>query len=218
MFKHILVPTDGSSLSLKAAKAAVDLAKVHKARITAIHVMAPYVPPTAGDGIMYYPDSFSPEQYKKAVEKEAQKEVQKPASSVIPLFAGFSQEEFNAFTKVMNVHPLPEGLPIVEQNDSGKSVYIIANGSVKVYTMLLSGERVDLAVLKSGDFFGEMSFLTGKPRTATVETAEDSTILEVAEDKLREIIAQRPHILDVLRKYSDMRAKGTNEKILESNK
>ncbi|HUJ01613.1 MAG TPA: universal stress protein [Usitatibacter sp.] len=77
MFKHILVPTDGSPLSLKAAKAAVDLAKVHKARVTAIHVMAPYVPPTAGDGIIYYPEAFSPEEYKRAVEKEAQKAIAK---------------------------------------------------------------------------------------------------------------------------------------------
>jgi hypothetical protein len=148
----------------------------------------------------------------------AGKETQKPASSVIPLFAGFSQEEFNAFTQVMNVHPLPGGMPIVEQNDTGKSVYIIANGSVKVFTTMLSGERVDLAVLRSGDFFGEISFLTGKPRTATVETAEDSVILEVTEDKLREVVSQRPHILEVLQKYSDMRTKGTTEKILESNK
>ena len=146
------------------------------------------------------------------------KESQKPASSVIPLFAGFSQEEFNAFTQVMNVHPLPGGMPIVEQNDTGKSVYIIANGSVKVFTTMLSGERVDLAVLRSGDFFGEISFLTGKPRTATVETAEDSVILEVTEDKLREIVSRRPHIQEVLRKYSDVRTKGTTEKILESNK
>ena len=73
MFKHILVPTDGSPLSLKAAKAAAELAKVHKAKVTAIHVMAPYVPPTAGDGIMYYPESFSPEEYRKAVQKEAKK-------------------------------------------------------------------------------------------------------------------------------------------------
>ncbi len=148
----------------------------------------------------------------------APKEPQKASSSVIPLFAGFSQEEFNAFTKVMNVHPLPGGVPIVEQNDTGKSVYLIANGSVKVYTTLLAGERVDLAILRSGDFFGEISFLTGKPRTATVETAEDSVILEVTEDKLREIVTQRPTILDALRKYSDMRSKGTTEKILEANK
>ncbi len=143
---------------------------------------------------------------------------QKPASSVIPLFAGFSQEEFNAFTKVMNVHPLPAGLPIVEQNDKGKSVYIIASGSVKIFTTLLSGERVDLATLGSGDFFGEISFLTGKPRTATVETAEDSVILEVTESKLQEITAQNPHMMDVLRQYSDMRSKGTVAKILESEK
>jgi len=147
-----------------------------------------------------------------------EKGTQKPASSVIPLFAGFSQVEFNAFTQVMNVHPLPADMPIIEQHDGGKSVYIIANGSVKVYTTMLSGERVDLAVLRSGDFFGEMSFLTGKPRTATVETAEDSVILEVTEDKLREIISQQPRMLDVLQKYSDMRSKGTTEKILESNK
>jgi len=73
MFHHILVPTDGSPLSLRAAKVAVELAHVHGARITAIHVMAPYVPPAAGDGIMYYPESFSPEEYGKAVEKEAEK-------------------------------------------------------------------------------------------------------------------------------------------------
>jgi CRP-like cAMP-binding protein len=143
---------------------------------------------------------------------------QKPASSVIPLFAGFSQEEFNAFTKVMNVHPLPAGLPVIEQHDTGKSVYIVASGSVKVYTKLLSGERVDLAVLWPGDFFGEMSFLTGKTRTATVETAEDSVILEVTEDQLRELVEQRPHLLEVLKHYSEARTKGTVEKILESNK
>jgi CRP-like cAMP-binding protein len=148
----------------------------------------------------------------------AEKGAAKPASSVIPLFAGFSQEEFNAFTHAMNVHPLPADMPIVEQHDGGKSVYIIANGSVKVFTTMLSGERVDLAVLRSGDFFGEMSFLTGKPRTATVETAEDSVILEVTEEKLREIISQQPRMLDVLQHYSEMRTKGTTEKILEANK
>jgi CRP-like cAMP-binding protein/phosphopantetheinyl transferase (holo-ACP synthase) len=152
-------------------------------------------------------------------EKESVENVgPKRQSSIISLFAGFSQEEFNDFTKVMNVHPLPGGLPIVEQNDQGKSVYLIASGSVNVFMTLLSGERVDLAVLRSGDFFGEISFLTGKPRTATVETAEDAVILEITEDKLREITSQRPHILSVLQQFSDMRSKGTTEKILGSNK
>jgi len=152
-------------------------------------------------------------------EKESvQNGAPKRQSSIIPLFAGFSQEEFNDFTEVMNVHPLPGGLSIVEQNDQGKSVYLIASGSVNVFMTLLSGERVDLAVLRSGDFFGEISFLTGKPRTATVETAEDAVILEITEDKLREITSQRPHILSVLQQFSNMRSKGTTDKILGSNK
>ncbi|HTF99563.1 MAG TPA: cyclic nucleotide-binding domain-containing protein, partial [Nitrospirota bacterium] len=150
--------------------------------------------------------------------EQGEKEAQRPASSVIPLFAGFSQEEFNAFTQVMNVHPLPAGVPIIEQHDTGKSVYLIANGSVKVYTAMLSGERVDLAVLRSGDFFGEMSFLTGKPRTATVETAEDAELLEITEDKLREIISQHPRMLDVLQHYYDVRSKGTADKMKDSSK
>lgn len=154
----------------------------------------------------------------KEVKTGPTEQAKKTASSVIPLFAGFSQEEFNAFTKVMNVHPLPAGMPIVEQNDTGKSVYVIASGSVKIFTTLLSGERVDLAALGSGDFFGEISFLTGKPRTATVETTEDSVILEVTEDKLREITVQKPGIMDMLKKYSEMRTKGTMDKILESEK
>jgi len=63
-----------------------------------------------------------------------------------------------------------------------------------------------------------MSFLTGKPRTATVETAEDSVLLEITEDKLREITSQRPRILEVLRNYSELRSKGTTEKIQGANK
>jgi CRP-like cAMP-binding protein len=148
----------------------------------------------------------------KAEPVDAQK--QKPTSSVIPLFAGFTHEEFDDFTKMMVVHTLAPGTAIVRQHETGKSVYVIANGSVKVYTTLLSGERVDLAVLQPSDFFGEISFLTGKPRTATVETVEDTVILEVTEDKLRELVTQRPRVKDVLQKYSDMRQKGTIQKVV----
>ena len=48
MYKHILVPTDGSALSLKAARAAARLAGRIKARITAVYVIEPFMPPGAG--------------------------------------------------------------------------------------------------------------------------------------------------------------------------
>lgn len=71
MFKHILVPTDGSTLSLRAAKNAVRFAKVHGARITAFYAAPEYHPNIAGD---YLPANFVPlgvfqTQIKKSAER-----------------------------------------------------------------------------------------------------------------------------------------------------
>lgn len=119
---------------------------------------------------------------------------------------------------MMVVHTLQPGHIIVKQGDTGKSVYVIASGTVKVHTTLPTNERLDLAVLHPNDFFGEMSFLTGKPRTATVETAEDAVILEVTEDQLGDLINRRPRVLQVLQQYSDAREKGTSQKVQSTQK
>jgi nucleotide-binding universal stress UspA family protein len=70
MFKHILVPTDGSDLALKAARVAVQLAKSLGARVTAYHSIAPYQLPLA-DGVYAYVEAYSPEEYKKGTESQA---------------------------------------------------------------------------------------------------------------------------------------------------
>ena len=53
MYKHILVPTDGTPLSLRAVRAAGKLARATKARVTTIHVMQPFDPRMAGENIAY---------------------------------------------------------------------------------------------------------------------------------------------------------------------
>ncbi len=70
MYKHILVSTDGSKLSLKAIKAATALAGKLGARLTGVFVMPEYVPPIYGEAAMYIPEA-SPRSFKQAVDKEA---------------------------------------------------------------------------------------------------------------------------------------------------
>jgi|SRR5215831_2961382 len=77
MFKHILVPTDGTTLSLKAARAAMSLARKHAAKVTAIHVIPPWTPPMGAEGVVYYPESFSPREYKAVTEAEARRALAK---------------------------------------------------------------------------------------------------------------------------------------------
>lgn len=69
MFRHILVPTDGSDLSHTAAVNAVALAKLIGAHITAFHVAEPY---TANVHEEHVPDHFMlPDDYEKSVQQQA---------------------------------------------------------------------------------------------------------------------------------------------------
>jgi nucleotide-binding universal stress UspA family protein len=70
-YKHILVPTDGSNLSLKAAKEAAALARHVGAKITALYVIAPYMPPLTADGAMLVQHGYDQKAYKTATEKHA---------------------------------------------------------------------------------------------------------------------------------------------------
>lgn len=72
MYKNLLVPTDGSRLSMKAVTTALNLAKPLGAKITALHVIPPYAPPIYADAMVYVPE-LDPKEYKAATEGAARK-------------------------------------------------------------------------------------------------------------------------------------------------
>jgi nucleotide-binding universal stress UspA family protein len=76
VYKHILVPTDGSALSLKAARAAARLAAPLKAKITTVYVSPPFPPPISSDGIVYH-HSYSEADYQRDVRNAAGKATRK---------------------------------------------------------------------------------------------------------------------------------------------
>ncbi|MFN2646543.1 MAG: universal stress protein [Burkholderiales bacterium] len=73
MFKHLLIPTDGSPLAAKGVKIGVRLAKALGAKVTGVYVMAPYVPPILPEGAVVYVPSADPREYKKAMDAHAAK-------------------------------------------------------------------------------------------------------------------------------------------------
>ena len=76
MYKHILVPTDGSALSGRAAKAAAALAKSTGARITALYAIPPLGQPMVVDGFVYDTE-YSRKAYEEGMRKHADKALQK---------------------------------------------------------------------------------------------------------------------------------------------
>jgi nucleotide-binding universal stress UspA family protein len=74
MYKQILLPTDGSRLSLKAAGHAIALAKAMRARLTAFHVSPEYPLAVYADGVVFEP--LAPEQYQAQCNEQAERILQ----------------------------------------------------------------------------------------------------------------------------------------------
>ena len=85
------------------------------------------------------------------------------------------------------------GEAIVRQGDEGRSAYVVCRGRVRVS---LDPGDAELAILEPGAYFGEMSLLTGEPRTATVRAVGDCEVLEVTDDQFRRFVMQRPSMVD----------------------
>ncbi|HCO78109.1 universal stress protein [Hydrogenophilus thermoluteolus] len=69
MFRHLLVPTDGSELALAAVERAVAFAKALNARITFFYAQPDFPLPVYGEGALI--DPTTPEQFRKAAQEEA---------------------------------------------------------------------------------------------------------------------------------------------------
>ncbi len=138
-----------------------------------------------------------------------------PAS---PLFEVLSAEEREVLVKEMELEEHAEGSVIITEGQPGSSMYIIARGEVKVYTIGRDGGSVYLAKLGEGDFFGEVSVLTGKPRTATITASQPAQLLRLDKSKLDTALARYPGIRKVLDDFYKKRAEHTVEAMIESMK
>ena len=135
------------------------------------------------------------------------------------LFEVLTDEEREALVREMDLETHDEGAVIITEGEQGSSMYLIVSGEVKVYTRG-SGQQgnVYLAKLGEGDFFGEVSILTGKPRTATITASQRTELLRLDKEKLDNVLSKHPGIRKVLDDFYKRRAKHTVEAMIENLK
>lgn len=134
------------------------------------------------------------------------------ALSVNPLFLGLSAEELAQVSQEAYLVIAHRGKTIIKKGDRGKSLDIILDGKVRVFTYDYQGKEIPLAILSENQFFGEISLLTGVPRAATVEAVEETLLCRLSFEAMREILQRFPVIKGTLEKYyrerlQDMEAK-----------
>lgn len=104
-----------------------------------------------------------------------------------PLFGGVDDQAMTAIMPLMRELDFAAGEVIVEEGDDGDSLFVICSGSVEVLKASpesagLFGKRI--AVLKTGDVFGEMELIDTQRRSATVRALEPVSTLALTNGDL----------------------------------
>jgi CRP-like cAMP-binding protein len=126
----------------------------------------------------------------------------------VDLFATLSDEARHELSRAGDERLFAQGEAIVRQGQSGDSMFVILSGRARV---LLEPSGQEVAMLPAGGVFGEMSMLTGDPRTATVRAADDVTVLEISAANFRELAVANPSLLDHVSSIVSARRTGLEE-------
>jgi CRP/FNR family transcriptional regulator, cyclic AMP receptor protein len=92
----------------------------------------------------------------------------------VPVFADLGRRELEHIAQITELIESEPGKVLVREGELGRELVVIAEGSARVQR-----KGVDIARLQSGEAFGEIALLDGKPRSATVVTETSSVLLIV---------------------------------------
>jgi uncharacterized membrane protein YphA (DoxX/SURF4 family)/rhodanese-related sulfurtransferase len=87
---------------------------------------------------------------------------------------------------------VPAGTRIVSQGESPEFFYVIQSGRVQVFRETKDHIRTPLTELGPGEYFGEVALVTGQPRTASVETLEESVLIKVSKEEFDRLLDHNP--------------------------
>ena len=132
--------------------------------------------------------------------------------AAIPFFHPLNEVERRELADTAELHGFGAGGMIIKEGDPGRSVYVILNGRVRVFTRDYDGNEEELTILEKGQFFGVMSFLTGKSRSAYVSALDTSMLMELSFASMRKLIRGNLKVKEVLLDYYRDRQRTTKEK------
>ena len=112
----------------------------------------------------------------------------------VPIFTDLSDSDLNRIASKMVSRGYEKGQMILLEESTGETFFIITSGTVKVTRLSDDGREVILALLGGSDFFGEMSLLDGKGRSANIVANEDAEVMTLSRRDFLECLETYPKI------------------------
>jgi CRP-like cAMP-binding protein len=116
----------------------------------------------------------------------------------ISLFRSLNEDEFESLAKSLSTQSFVQGETLIRQGDAGDSMYVLLEGLLDVFRSGEGNAETRVARIQTGRFFGEMSLLTGEPRSATIRAAMNSIVLTIQKSAIVSLLENRPGLVDHL--------------------
>ena len=123
----------------------------------------------------------------------------------VDLFRDISGEEVSHVAQIAEEIEYGSEQTIFDEGDVGDSMFIIVDGAVRIH----KGDK-ELAVLSKGKFVGEMALLDQEPRSASVTSTEETTLLEINGEDFYDLMASRMEIMQGIVKILTQRLREAN--------
>ena len=129
----------------------------------------------------------------------------------VPLFASLDDEAARELRSLLSDKTVPQNTRLFRQGDEGDGMYLIESGRVRISIRDHDEEELVLAELAQGDFFGEMSIIDGRQRSADANVIEDARLAILSRNAFLSFVRSNPDVaLEMLSALTD-RLRRTDE-------
>lgn len=136
----------------------------------------------------------------------------------IDMFSSLSSKELRDIEKIAKTRKVLRGEVIFSQGDVASDLYLVENGQVEILMKDFKNDCKQLAVLRNGDFFGEMAlFDKGSLRSATARALQNSTLVIIPGLGFERLLQEKPSISFKLLSAFSKRLKDTSQKAVSGS-
>jgi len=129
----------------------------------------------------------------------------------VPLFASLDDDAAKELRSLLKEKNVPRNTSLFNQGDKGNAMYLIESGRVRISIRDEDEHELTLAELAQGDFFGEMSIIDGRQRSADARVLEDARLAVLPRDDFLRFVRNNPDVaLEMLSALTD-RLRRTDE-------
>jgi Flp pilus assembly CpaE family ATPase len=130
----------------------------------------------------------------------------------VDIFENLAEPELERIGDMLSERRYREGQSLFKQGDVGDALLIVADGRVKVFIPEGQNERV-LAFFSTGDVLGEMSLLTGEPRSASASAISDTRVLALSKSDFDTYLATNVSVMREMMRIIALRQAQTNVRL-----